>query len=144
MRLPISRPGTAKSSQHELLLDQPHALAAEDVLAVMGVSVAAGFTSEEVGKRRSRFGAQPPDTGDLARRNVADPPGEISIKLAAHVAHADRQVVQQRWIVARLEGDRTDTTGARTILAQFEEILENCITDRDRLLRQLRRICASG
>ena len=57
MRLPISRPGTAKSSQHELLLDQPHALAAEDVLAVMGVSVAAGFTSEEVGKRRSRFGA---------------------------------------------------------------------------------------
>ena len=57
MRLPISRPGTAKSSLHELLPATPHALAAKDVLAVMGVSVAAGLTSEEVGKRRSRFGA---------------------------------------------------------------------------------------
>jgi hypothetical protein len=55
----------------------------------------------------------------------------------AHVARADRQVVKQRWTVARLERDGKDTTAARAVLTQFEETRKKYIAERDRLRRRL-------
>jgi hypothetical protein len=55
----------------------------------------------------------------------------------AQVARADRQVVKQRWTVARLERDGQDTTAARAILAQIEQARKQHIAERDRLRRKL-------
>jgi hypothetical protein len=51
----------------------------------------------------------------------------------AQVARADRQVVKQRWTVARLERDGQDTTAARAVLAQLGQARKQHIAERDRL-----------
>jgi Ca2+-transporting ATPase len=56
MRPLVAKIESTNRTQHELLPGKPHALAVNDALALMGVSVAAGLTSQEVRDRRNRFG----------------------------------------------------------------------------------------
>ena len=54
----------------------------------------------------------------------------------AHVAKGGQHIIQQRELVARLEGRGHDASRARTLLEQFEEMQEIHISHRDRLLRR--------
>lgn len=54
-----------------------------------------------------------------------------------HVAKAGELVERQRSLVADLERDGHDTTEARRLLAEFQEIEAMHISDRDRLRREL-------
>ncbi|WP_244520085.1 hypothetical protein [Sinorhizobium glycinis] len=53
-----------------------------------------------------------------------------------HVADGERHVAHQREIVAKLEGNGSDTATARQLLSTFEEALAWHIADRDRLIRE--------
>ena len=55
----------------------------------------------------------------------------------AHVSKADRRLVRQRKLVARLERDGGDAAEARAHLTELEESRNVYIADRDRLLREL-------
>ena len=63
--------------------------------------------------------------------------GDHLAKAERHVDEGHRHVAHQREIVASLERDGNDTTQARALLAQFEELQAMFIADRDRLLREL-------
>jgi len=58
--------------------------------------------------------------------------------IGRHLAEAERQVAIQRAHVAQLERDGLDAARAMRLLERFEEVLVMHITDRDRLLRELR------
>ena len=64
--------------------------------------------------------------------------------IADHLAQAERHVVagertlaHQRGLVAELERDGHDTSQARALLVQFEELQALHISNRDRLRREL-------
>lgn len=52
-----------------------------------------------------------------------------------HVAEAESRIVRQRDLVDELKRRGHDTTEAIAVLAQFEEVLQLSIKDRDRLRR---------
>jgi hypothetical protein len=52
------------------------------------------------------------------------------------VRQADRQVVNQRRLVARIERNGEDSTAARALLAELEETRTRHIAEHDRLLRE--------
>jgi hypothetical protein len=55
-----------------------------------------------------------------------------------HIAAGERSLVRQREIVAALENGGHDTTEARKLLEQFEELQNMHISDRERLKNELR------
>ena len=55
-----------------------------------------------------------------------------------HVAEGERNIAEQREIIAELERDGRDTTQARALLEQFEELEVLHIEGRDRLLKELK------
>ena len=54
-----------------------------------------------------------------------------------HVAKGERIVARQKDLVAELENDGHDTKEARSVLCQFEQVLQSHIADRDRLRDEL-------
>jgi hypothetical protein len=63
-------------------------------------------------------------------------------KLAAaerHVALCEKNVANQRAVIAELERDGHDTTGAREVLSGQEETRRLYAKDRDRVLKELGR-----
>ena len=54
-----------------------------------------------------------------------------------HVVLAEEYVVRQREIVAELERDGHDVSRSQQLLAQFEEVYQLHVADRDRLEREL-------
>jgi hypothetical protein len=54
-----------------------------------------------------------------------------------HVAEGERDIARQREIIAELERDGRDTTLARALLEQFEEVELLHIEGRDRLRKEL-------
>jgi hypothetical protein len=56
-----------------------------------------------------------------------------------HVALCEKNVANQRAIIAELERDGHDVAGAREILRQFEETCRLYTRDRDRLRKELGR-----
>jgi len=59
------------------------------------------------------------------------------LRTEALVDQADRRVVKQRRLVARLEREGQDSLAARTLLAQLEERRNLHLAERDRLLKEL-------
>jgi hypothetical protein len=59
------------------------------------------------------------------------------LRTEALVDQADRRVVKQRRLVARLEREGQDSLEARTLLAQLEERRNLHLAERDRLLKGL-------
>src|SRR5262245_9228434 len=59
------------------------------------------------------------------------------LRTEALVDQADRRVVKQRRLVARLEREGQDSLEARTLLAQLEERRNLHLAERDRLLKEL-------
>ena len=57
-----------------------------------------------------------------------------------HVADGDKHVARQRQLVAKLDRDGHDSSEARRLLEQFEELLRLHIQDRDRLIKELSEI----
>ena len=55
-----------------------------------------------------------------------------------YIAKSQQQIKQQRAIVAGLDEYGRDSTKARQLLTQFEETLTFYMTNRDRLLEELR------
>ncbi len=58
-------------------------------------------------------------------------------KANEHVLLGERHVRRQRELVAELERDGHDTTGARKLLEQFEKLQAMHEADRDRIEREL-------
>ena len=54
-----------------------------------------------------------------------------------HVSEGERHIAQQHEIIASLEGDGFDTSAAKAVLLQFEELQGMHIADRDRLKKEL-------
>jgi hypothetical protein len=54
-----------------------------------------------------------------------------------HIAQGDRNITQQREIVAALERNGHDSGAARQLLAQFEDLQRIHIAHRDKLREQL-------
>ena len=54
-----------------------------------------------------------------------------------HVAEGERNIAEQRETIAELERDGRDTTQARALLEQFEEVKVLHIEGRDRLLKDI-------
>ena len=59
-------------------------------------------------------------------------------QIKRHIHKSQQQIRQQSAIVAGLDEYGRDSTKARQLLTQFEEMLAFYITDRDQLLRELR------
>ena len=59
-------------------------------------------------------------------------------QIKKHIDKSQHQIRQQSAIVAGLDEYGRDSTKARQLLMQFEEMLEFYITDRDQLVRELR------
>jgi hypothetical protein len=59
------------------------------------------------------------------------------LRTEALVDQADRRVVKQRRLVARLEREGQDSLEARTLLARLEERRNLHLAERDRLLKEL-------
>jgi hypothetical protein len=59
-------------------------------------------------------------------------------QIKRHIAKGQQQIKQQSAIVAGLDEYGRDSTNARHLLVQFEEMLAFYTTDRDQLLRELR------
>jgi len=57
-----------------------------------------------------------------------------------HVADGDKHVARQRKLVAKLDRDGHDSSEARRLLQQFEELQRLHIGDRDRLVKKLAEI----
>jgi hypothetical protein len=57
-----------------------------------------------------------------------------------HVAVGERTIQAQRRIVAELEKNGNDSTQARLLLKDFEQLQEKHLADRDRLKRELARM----
>ena len=55
-----------------------------------------------------------------------------------HVAGGNRIVINQRQLVDQLAADGHDTRDARALLARFEDLLALYLSDRDRLMHELR------
>ena len=55
----------------------------------------------------------------------------------AHVEMGSKTLARQRELIAELERDGHDSTQARAMLKQFEEVQAMHITDRERILREL-------
>jgi len=53
-----------------------------------------------------------------------------------HVAQGDQHLADQRELIFQMERDGHDTTEARRLLRQFEELQELHIADRDRLRQE--------
>jgi len=56
-----------------------------------------------------------------------------------HIALGQHHIARQRELVAQLEQDERDTTEARRLLANFEEIQEMHLVDRNRIRDELAR-----
>ena len=54
-----------------------------------------------------------------------------------HVSEGERHIAQQHEIIASLERDGFDTSAAKAVLLQFEEIQGMHIAHRDRLKKEL-------
>jgi hypothetical protein len=54
-----------------------------------------------------------------------------------HVAEGRRHVAHQKQIISDLKNGRHDTSVARSLLADFEDVLRMHIADRDRLRKEL-------
>jgi hypothetical protein len=59
-------------------------------------------------------------------------------QIKRHIDKSQQQIRQQSVIVAGLDEYGRDSTKARQLLTQFDEMLAFYITDRDQLLRELR------
>jgi len=59
-------------------------------------------------------------------------------QIEKHIAKSQQQIKQQSAIVAGLDEYGRDSTKARQLLMQFEEMLAFYITDREQLFRELR------
>jgi hypothetical protein len=54
-----------------------------------------------------------------------------------HVERGEKHVRRQRELIGELERDGHDSTSAKALLVQFEQILAMHKTDRDRIAREL-------
>ena len=54
-----------------------------------------------------------------------------------HISLGERHIARQRELVSELERGPYDTTEARLLLANFEEVQKMHVVDRDRLRREL-------
>ena len=58
-----------------------------------------------------------------------------------HIIEGEQYLIRQRLLIERLERKKHDTLEARRFLAQFEEMQADRIANRDRLRKELTKVC---